>query len=387
MLANYKPGCADSLYTAGRFLMLPMEWSAERFTKTASLSMEPDTHGRLESEADERIRRIIWVVTGIFVALIALVPAIIGFLLKTAAGPFRQDFRVVFPETEPDMSGKLDQLKLTTFNVAALPPFIVAVNKLSNSRERVQALANHILTDEDADVFCFQELFDEEAISILMDTLKQKYLYIVASAGNHTFRLNSGLCIASKYPITNPAFTPFRAPTIGHDALATKGILRGDISLPGGKTAALVTTHLQAGSRNQEVRDLELDELNAICESRSRNGAVPVLLGGDFNFSPHKDSLREGQLVNEPNWQTPTVTRFFENNQRVDYGNPGDGTAFNMDSPLTGWDLSRFNEWKIKANQIDNWFVRGVRPCRAERNLEVGKWSDHAGLNLTVSFS
>ena len=80
----------------------------------------------------------------------------------------------------------------------------------------------------DLDVICLQEVFNEDAWNILNEKLRSKYPYILFDA--HRVRVsslkftmvNSGLYIASKYPIVQSKFYPYKN-SYSEDALSGKG--------------------------------------------------------------------------------------------------------------------------------------------------------------------
>lgn len=80
----------------------------------------------------------------------------------------------------------------------------------------------------DLDVICLQEVFNEDAWTILNEKLRSKYPYILFDA--HRVRVsslkftmvNSGLYIASKYPIVQSKFYPYKN-SYSEDALSGKG--------------------------------------------------------------------------------------------------------------------------------------------------------------------
>ena len=80
----------------------------------------------------------------------------------------------------------------------------------------------------DLDVICLQEVFNEDAWTILNEKLRSKYPYILFDA--HRVRVsslkftmvNSGLYIASKYPFVQSKFYPYKN-SYSEDALSGKG--------------------------------------------------------------------------------------------------------------------------------------------------------------------
>merc|ERR1712227_1171963 len=86
------------------------------------------------------------------------------------------------------------------------------------------------------DIICLQEVFDESSWEILNDTLKPFYPYILYDPfkmflrWNHFCVINSGLYIASKYPIIRSEFFTF-SDAYFEDAACSRGLLIAEIDI------------------------------------------------------------------------------------------------------------------------------------------------------------
>lgn len=106
---------------------------------------------------------------------------------------------------------------------------------MNPSGKRHDEIINEDIPD-DLDVICLQEVFNEDAWKILNEKLRSKYPYILFDA--HRVRVtnlkfsmvNSGLYIASKYPIVQSKFYPFKN-SYAEDALSGKGKVKISVQL------------------------------------------------------------------------------------------------------------------------------------------------------------
>ena len=357
---------------------------------------------------------------GIFFTAIGLLPAITGQLIKTVVKPFRREMVVICPEGPPSsfdgVSSPTESMEGVTINAAALPSFIVAANKLSDTPIRVKALSEYIRDNENAEIICLQELFDEEAIAILIETLKDKYPCIIANVGNNTVnKLNSGLCIISKFHLANPTFEPFKEPLIGADARSNKGILGATVILKDGRKLTLITTHLQAGSRQEriELKEKELEQINVFCNARDEEHAndpsyLGTLITGDFNLSPYQDKLvqkgNEKVLGKNEYWTNAgKIDKFFhEQNIQIQLPAPdqkgitpdGEACGTALGDTITG-DIDPSKKRTRKYNIIDHILLHKPTTQKVQNRMEaVGcakvdpkfNWSDHMAVRVKVKF-
>lgn len=151
------------------------------------------------------------------------------------------------------------------------------------------------------DFLCLQEIFDRRAADVLLRGLRSKYPYIIYDVISpiHHGRislLNSGLCIASKYPFLDVKFKAFRD-GYREDKFACKGLLMTKVYLgesDEGKPLIgyLSTTHLQAitHTKASEVRCKQLNLLQTWLDEfkestkNKHHTVIFDIICGDFNF-------------------------------------------------------------------------------------------------------
>ncbi|KAI5611875.1 sphingomyelin phosphodiesterase 5 isoform X1 [Silurus asotus] len=187
------------------------------------------------------------------------------------------------------------------------------------SRSSHTPLEVSALFPANVDFLCMQEVFDKRAATKLAEILSPLFGHILydvgvyaCSAGSGFKFFNSGLLVASRYPVMEAQYRCFPN-SRGEDALASKGLLslkvqtglqKGEKKMVG----FINCTHLHAPEGDGEIRCEQLDMItNWIREfqstSREQNEVVMFdVLCGDFNFdncSPDDDLEQKHTLFNE----------------------------------------------------------------------------------------
>lgn len=157
------------------------------------------------------------------------------------------------------LSNKIN-LRLITFNVMMLPS-----GKKKHIRRARRIVA--ALLDGGYDIVCLQELFDEDVRDEFVDGLKPFLPHIVKKCDDgNWFRQDSGLFIASKYPIMNHLFEAYWE-YAGTDGLAEKGISMFRLNLNSlieGVSLVVFNTHMQSDKHlgeNEAVRRRQLRQV------------------------------------------------------------------------------------------------------------------------------
>jgi hypothetical protein len=136
-------------------------------------------------------------------------------------------------------------------------------------------------------------VFDKKASGHLLEKLKDNYSDIVYNVAPSEIGLNSGLAIASKFPILEINFRKFKN-LAGEDALSNKGLLKVIVDLGDGKSATIYNTHLQAktGEKYDKIRRVELRQIqkwisadNNTPTTDSTYNNQGVFFMGDLNLS------------------------------------------------------------------------------------------------------
>jgi endonuclease/exonuclease/phosphatase family metal-dependent hydrolase len=148
----------------------------------------------------------------------------------------------------------------------------------------------HILAQCAAgDIFCMQEILSQDA--------EQLFDRIVATGkvagfrddnrlhlGSRTAR-GSGLGLGVRGALDSPSLRTFTGPRSSWDKLARKGTLFSRVTLPGGFSIDVITTHLQAGYEPEAAvaRAAQLDQLGRLIAEISSPDR-PLIVAGDFNI-------------------------------------------------------------------------------------------------------
>jgi endonuclease/exonuclease/phosphatase family metal-dependent hydrolase len=176
-------------------------------------------------------------------------------------------------------------ISIFTWNVKMLPG---SIGEGAKDLLRAKSVTEAIV-DLDPDVVCLQEVFDEDIRDALVHYLSMTYGHFV-SKGDMPWdvRQDSGLFVASKYPINSSRFVPFSS-AAGVDMLAQKGVLGITLDVQG-DPLYLLTSHLQASYGTQEehddVREAQLSKLAAV----SSYHPYPTVMLGDMNVVAEEDT-------------------------------------------------------------------------------------------------
>ncbi|USE36137.1 endonuclease/exonuclease/phosphatase family protein [Endozoicomonas sp. SCSIO W0465] len=249
-------------------------------------------------------------VTAVMLFLLpALALGVLGFSLRMIANRFRNDISLIQSSVPPAIYHPERGLHLMTYNTGLMPSFIRNLNDLRSSQQRCREIARAITRNPDVtpDVVCFQEVFDQQATKQLCRDLSGHYHHIVHSVAPRETGLNSGLAIASKYPVQEVTFRPF-SDLAGEDQLANKGLLRIVLDLGNDKTAVVYNTHLQAreGETYEAIRFAELCQIREWVEEDSHNDRQNnrhhhgIFLMGDLNSAR---SDEQGRVSKNPEYQ------------------------------------------------------------------------------------
>ena len=174
-------------------------------------------------------------------------------------------------------------------------------------KERMRALAN-IIKEGEYDVVCMQEMmggyFDcvgyPDFVANLLDEVCG--LAFVAKPGRPTFPsfcMNSGLLIASRWPIESFEPITFARQSLFEMWSVNRGALVAKLQLPNGGSCNVITchvnpemAHLARGKCMRMMGELvnpRPDQMREMCEIMARNTSkdVPSIIAGDFNIDIH----------------------------------------------------------------------------------------------------
>ncbi|MBS0625572.1 MAG: endonuclease/exonuclease/phosphatase family protein [Verrucomicrobia bacterium] len=391
-------------YLAGRGLTEPFHKGACLIDRLAERSMEKDFHGRLSSVRMERLRRICWVISGVVLCAIGLIPLAIGGALMALSNLAKRDMTLIQPPpgtyTPPNFNGRF---KMVTLNLSALPEWITVKNQLRTLDERIDQFIQYINENPIYDCICLQELFDQSAIRKIIEKCRKNYPYMLLDAGPRTAGMNSGLAILSKYPLSSPSFSQFREAE-DDDAWANKGVLAAKLNLTEDNHVAILDTHFQSGYSRpcfSAIRDRAVEGIQTLYDTLPIvETAEEVFTAGDLNIHEFDDDLdRDGQRIPKEEWvqkgnffHTVNHTYPLDKEKPEGVGASLEGTAWKKDSPHTLWNIDHPELWNLKHNRLDYILClkrpgRTVPEGQVRRNIEIGRCSDHVGVEGEFNLS
>ena len=207
---------------------------------------------------------------------------------------------------------------ITTFNANVLfmpDDYTWFFGGVRRWEERVDEVSTKILA-EDADVVSLQEMHTVEGSYALYEKLKGTYAYFYINIGQadltqdpNQIQMNSGLFIASKYPIQGPEFVSFTAK--GRQEGINKGFFHGTLMVGGNPFCGIYHTHLNP-FENELACQVRKEETDSILSSMNERDLFSILLG-DLNVNREaaewfSSPLSQNFICNYPPGEGPTCT-------------------------------------------------------------------------------
>lgn len=299
-------------------------------------------------------------------------------------------------------------LHLMTANTALGPEWLNGKSYLSNSVTRAQQIADKLtaLDNKDLpDVFMGQEVWDEASTKILVESLKTRYPYIIHSIGSNCVGRNSGLLIASLFPIVEAEFRPFPISVL---EFTNKGALRAKI-LVEGKHVAVIDLH-NVSAENSYNANLRSQHLASVLEwiESDADQFNAIFVAGDFNISRlnnYQKPMEEYEAIQKSffsNFYDPYTVEH-EGNKRIS----SQSKYLTLDVP-SGARATEPEGSFYATDTASNWltapeYVGGISGCRydfilrykkageepkndtAEIRRIFGKLSDHLALSAEMA--
>ncbi|ELR17079.1 uncharacterized protein ACA1_057110 [Acanthamoeba castellanii str. Neff] len=294
--------------------------------------------GQMNSASMEFLLRVVTGILSFLMVPIALILIPFGILLRaTAVAAGKKDLTFVRP---PDEAYEAAAVVLRTQNLGFIP-HVSPVNGLAIPPKRAPAMLRDVKSGRD-DIICLQELFDLTVINRVLREIGAgkpeirrpvsaelngessveagrrlteagaTYPWVLCDVDPKPYRLNSGLFVASRYPVLDPEFIRFSVAS-RDDILAGKGVLGCSVVLGeiGGRKCKLTlfTTHAQAG----HYMRIHTYQFRAIMEfmkyyNQKFLGAediiVASMLMGDYNLGPvsSRPDPKTGKLQLNDEW-------------------------------------------------------------------------------------
>lgn len=280
---NYEQ-LGQTLNTISLHLIRPIHCSTENIVRCFMPIYEEELDGR-QTISGEFAKRI---VSGLHSTIaLPLISSmwLLGGVLDTAGDCIQQKPYTKLPGSTTVANGSEGVYTFFSLNSCMFWGCLPLVfSGVSPARERIPFMSGMILK-EDADFVLLQEVSYESAKAI-WKRIKNRYRYGFTRIGpNFWLKMESGLFIASKYPILGePHYLPFSS-----NSPMSRGLFFFET-----EPCWIFTTHLDDGGKGNETLRHEQMAL-IVAEIKKRSGTKPCLLFGDLNISRGQGEDREYQ--------------------------------------------------------------------------------------------
>lgn len=265
---NIATGCV----LTGLFLSKPAHIISKPLIRAFATPIRPGKDGNFPNAIVEKVWRVFIVVIGLVTA-----PPTIGFALAGAALGKVGDIIKQKPYTHfPGLAKEKIETnfhRLMTLNACMLWGGLpIPLGGMRPPSDRMDAMAQKI-QENDPDVLVMQEMAFDSAFS-LYQRIKGNFAHFYTRIGPNPPLMESGLFVASKYPVLRSGFIPFPGQL---------GIYRGAFWIETPKSY-FVTTHMEFGYTEEGKKkrktqfDLILKEIQKFKKDK------PCFLLGDFNL-------------------------------------------------------------------------------------------------------
>lgn len=199
------------------------------------------------------------------------------------------------------ISASANELKVLSYNIYALPLVAAKID------ERLSQLPQNL---KGYDVLLFQEAFSSSRNGMLTE-LAQEYPYqthIPYGSGYNVF--DSGVLVASRYPIVNTADFIYPNCT-GTDCFADKGVIYAEV-IKGGKAYHVTSTHTASFDTDEAraLRQEHFQQIRALVNQQNIPAFEAVMMGGDFNVNKFLWPQDYAQMLVNLNGTNPVSTGY-----------------------------------------------------------------------------
>lgn len=197
-------------------------------------------------------------------------------------------FLTSFPSTS---FAQKDTLNLLTWNIYMRPRAVF----WNYQKKRAEGIVNALKKDS-IDVIIFQEAFDRKARRVIGKGLSPVFPFEAGPGKKGFFKLNSGVWILSKYPITNTNIASYEE-CAGGDCMAIKSAVLAELTVKD-KKIHVIGTHLQAsqGDEYTAIRESQLKIMKKLAETYYLP-TISQVFTGDMN-TPTRDSTAYQAMLN-----------------------------------------------------------------------------------------
>lgn len=183
--------------------------------------------------------------------------------------------------------------KILTFNAGLFELRRLGITLLKPTdfiQERLIAIPQALI-DVNADIIALQEIYCKKHQQYFIDILQKEYPFH-CSERNNTLKMNCGLMIFSKKPITNVRYYPLKNHyPIDEKMVVHRGFLACEIVLTQQKKLHIINIHLTSGgfmSRQDspKIMAIRAKQINEAYDVAKKNTYIATAIVGDFNAGP-----------------------------------------------------------------------------------------------------
>lgn len=328
----------ELIYRANEVIAMPWKKTLQFF----AYSVEPFPGKDKESSRWKyAVVRVSSVAFSLLLAPIGIVSNVLSVPLRGYTHIYRPRVSYLYTNSvENVMETKTGEpFHIRTLNLGFSYEFHRILDNLRPTLQRSREIGRWIIEDrESPEVICFQEAFHEDGVRLLCEMIRERYPFIIHNISPNMMGLNSGLMVASKYPIKETDFHPFDN-IIGPEKLSSRGVFRFRIEREGCKID-VYTTHLQALVSQERVRIRKQQLETILCcmeedKKKLEEKADIQILAGDLNASRE---TTWGLFYSEDHEFLENLQKNFEDPFLLDHDEEGNRTSslakyVEMDSP------------------------------------------------------
>lgn len=197
-----------------------------------------------------------------------------------------------------------NRIRFFSFNAGLLllkPMPRVQIQPAPYVEERFLALIDTI-DSVDADILCFQEVYEKRHKQTLLEGYANRYPYCVMHNQRKWHQWDNGKVILSRFPLDEHRFYTFEEVLLEEKLLAQKGFQQALVTLPDIGVVKLFNAHTTAGGffRHPErpsidrVRAKQIEQIFRIAQAEP---SLPTIIVGDFNTGPQVSVSNYRQIL------------------------------------------------------------------------------------------
>ncbi|MCI5052038.1 MAG: hypothetical protein MRY21_02745 [Simkaniaceae bacterium] len=293
-----------------------------------------------------------------------------GRVLTSIAHCNKRDFTFVTPKNE-SLNPVPESLSVMTYNASGMD-LLSRMSKMRPFAERLESWPEAIRDAGSPSVLCVNEMFDPTNAWKLVDKLKKLgYRYFILNANPHPIKLNSGLMMASKFPLENPVTHTFCYRS-KEDRLSSKGVIGATVRV-GEERIGVFASHFNTRTTKTTPsgENIITDQARTFTHLMDRY-ATEHGLG---------DRIVGCVDANIENWPADPTFRSIPKEGEG-------GTYFSwFDPPHEDvgqlWDLKQFESWALAGNSPDHIIAKNTLPLRGTISRMRGL-SDHLAVKTEI---